>query len=397
MTGVARAATLAVDERFGGPGGAPAAARRHLARLVLTDFRCYGRILLALDGGPVVLTGPNGAGKTNLLEALSLLAPGRGLRGARLSEMSRIGAAGGFGIAATLRGDALDHELATGLVHGSERRLVKLDGAVVPQTALGERLALLWLTPQMDRLWLEGPAGRRRFLDRLTLVLDPGHGARAAAYERAREERLEVLRAEQPDRRWLELLEDRLAVEGLALAAARRATVAALNAVAGRRLTGFPAARLRLTGVVEELAAQGLDEAAQAARLRTDLARARLRDGEAGQQSVGIHRADLEAVLAASGLAAAQGSTGEQKAMLLSITLGLARLVADRDGAVPLLLLDEVAAHLDEGRRSLLYAELLALGGQHFMTGTEAGLFAGLGTAARFFEVRDGTLRPATA
>lgn len=392
MTGVAQA-TPEVVQRFGS-GRSTVPAHRHVARLVLTDFRSYGRAVLELDGGPVVLTGRNGAGKTNLLEAVSLLAPGRGLRGARLSDMTRAGAAGGFGVAATLAGDSLDHAVATGMLPGSERRVVKLDGTVVPQTALAERIALLWLTPQMDRLWIEGAAGRRRFLDRLALVLNPAHGAAAAAYERARDERLRLLRSDQPDRRWLDLLEERLVTEGLAMAAARRATVAALNAATGRRPTAFPAPRLAVTGLVEDLVGQGLDAAAQAVRLRGDLGRSRARDAEAGQQSTGIHRADLAAVMDATGMAAGQGSTGEQKAMLLSITLGLARLVADRDGTAPVLLLDEVAAHLDDGRRALLYAELVDLGGQAFMTGTDMGLFAGLETAARFFEVGDGVLRP---
>ncbi len=370
--------------------GDPAAAGRHLGRLVLTDFRCYERQELRLDGRPVVLAGPNGAGKTNVLEAVSLLSPGRGIRHAKAAEIARIGGSGGFAVAARIEGGDLPApvEIGTAVTPGSERRQVKRDGSQVTQASLARELSLLWLTPSMDRLWTEGASGRRRFLDRLVMARRPGHADAHIAYDKAREERLRLLAEGRRDPAWLAVLEERLAGEGAEIALARRATVAELNAEMQAGESPFPRAGLALTGEVEtwpEATAEAV-----AARLKATLAAARGRDAEAGAQTVGPHRGDLAVTHAGKGLPAGQCSTGEQKALLIAIVLAQASLVARDEGRAPLLLLDEVAAHLDPGRRGLLYDLIAGQGRQAFLTGTERSLFAGLEGRAQFFDVRDG-------
>ena len=341
-----------------------------LTRLVLTDFRNHADLAIAPGPGFVVLTGENGAGKTNVLEAVSLLAPGRGLRRASLGEMARQGGRGGFGVAAELVGDVA---IATGTQAAApERRIVRVQGAAVAATALAEWLTVLWLTPAMDRLFVEPAGERRRFLDRLTLALSPGHAIHANRYEAAMRARNRLLGEEgPPDRDWLAALEAQMAEHGAAIDAARRTTVVSL----GERLADQPEGPFARAGLRLEGWTDG------GATLAADLAQSRARDAAAGRALVGPHRSDLAVTHLGKGQAAALCSTGEQKALLLGLILAHAGLVAERTGAPPILLLDEVAAHLDPMRRAALF-ERLAGSGQVGMTGTEPPLFAGLDGAA---------------
>lgn len=342
-----------------------------LSRLVLTDFRNHAGLALAPGPGFVILTGANGAGKTNVLEAVSLLAPGRGLRRAALSDMARSDGPGGFGVAATLA-DGVD--LATG-AHPTapERRVTRINGAAAQASALAERVAVLWLTPAMDRLFTEPAGERRRFLDRLVLALAPGHARHTSRYEAAMRARNRLLTEGAPDPGWLDALEAQMALHGAALDAARRRTVDALAAaLAAQPAQGIlPRAAIALDGW------QG-DEADLAQALR----HGRARDAAAGRTLTGPHRADLTVTHVDKGRAAASASTGEQKALLLGIVLAHAELVAARAGQPPVLLLDEVAAHLDPARRAGLFARLAPLG-QTWMTGTEPALFDAAGEATR--------------
>lgn len=349
-----------------------------LARLSLTDFRNHADAVLAPGPGFVVLSGDNGAGKTNVLEAVSLLAPGRGLRRAPLSEMARQGGSGGFGVAAVL---ADDTALGTGTRPDAlERRLVRINGAPATATALAEWLTVLWLTPAMDRLFVEPAGERRRFLDRLALALAPGHANHASRYEAAMRERNRLLADDCPaDPEWLAALEARMAEHGAAVDAARRTTVTMLaERIAASTAGAFPRAGLSIEG-------WGGD----ADRLRAELAAGRTRDAAAGRTLAGPHRSDLAVVHLEKGQAAHRCSTGEQKALLLGLVLAHAALVAERAGRPPLLLLDEVAAHLDPGRRAALF-ERLAGSGQVWLTGTEPSLFDAIGMEATRFHVVDG-------
>ena len=341
-----------------------------ISRLILTDFRNHAASTIAPGGGFIVLTGENGAGKTNVLEAVSLLAPGRGLRRAALSAMARQGGEGGFGVAAVVAGDV---DLATGtLPSAPERRQVRVQGTAAAATSLPEWLTVLWLTPATDRLFVEPAGERRRFLDRLTLALSPGHATHAARYEAAMRERNRLLADERPaDPAWLTALEARMAEHGAALDAARAEAVRLLaERLADAPAGPFPRARLRLEG-----------EAVEPAAFARALELGRRRDAAAGRTLVGPHRADLAVVHLEKEQAAALASTGEQKALLLGIVLAHAELVAERTGRAPVLLLDEVAAHLDPLRREALFARLAGRG-QVWMTGTEPALFAAVGGTA---------------
>ena len=355
-----------------------------LVRLVLTDFRNHEDAAIAPGPGFVVLTGENGAGKTNVLEAVSLLAPGRGLRRAALGEMARQGGSGGFGVAATLKGGVA---IATGTQSSApERRIVRIQGAPVAATALAEWLTVLWLTPAMDRLFVEPASERRRFLDRLTLALNPGHAVHSNRYEAAMRARNRLLaeaneNGRPADTEWLTALEAQMAEHGMAIDTARREAVTALS----QRLADQPEGPFARAG----LALEGWTGAGDT--LAADLALGRRRDTAAGRTLIGPHRTDLAVTHLGKNQPAALCSTGEQKALLLGLILAHADLVAERTGQPPILLLDEVAAHLDPARRAALF-DRLAGTGQVWMTGTEQALFEGLGPAATHLLVNGGTI-----
>jgi DNA replication and repair protein RecF len=373
-----------------------APVRPAVLRLALTDFRSYGAARIEVDDRPVVLTGANGAGKTNVLEAISFLAPGRGLRRAKLLDIDRQPAGGAWAVAARLATARGEIQVGTGRDTTSatgERRIVRIDGAKAKtQAELAGLVHLVWLTPQMDRLFLEGSSERRRFLDRLVLGFDQRHAPRLASYEKALHERLRLLREGGGDDQWLAALEETLAADGVAIAAARRETVVRLDAACAETDGAFPQARLALKGEVEDWLG-AMPALATEEELRRRFAAARRIDGEAGASTVGPHRADLAVRHGATGMAAALCSTGEQKALLIAIVLAHARLKNAATGTPPILLLDEVAAHLDGTRRAALYAALVGMGAQAWLTGTEPQLFAGLAGDAQFFTVADAALR----
>ena len=364
-------------------------SRLAVTRLRLTNFRSYAVGGLAVSGAPVVLAGPNGAGKTNVLDAISLLSPGRGLRGSRLAEHTRKGPSliegdeTYWAVAATVARGETEYEIGTGMVGGSASRQVRLNGAPAQSSAdLGDIVQLIWLTPAMDRLFIESAGGRRRFLDRLVLGFDAGHARAATRYETAMRERARLLKYGPRDPAWLEGLENEMADAGIVIAQARAATVENLSrALAERGEAGaFPAASLALT---DELHLSTADQ------LRGMLAASRIRDAEAGRTLVGPHVTDLQVRHTGKRAEARDCSTGEQKALLISIILADAReLARAREGLAPILLLDEIAAHLDVMRRTALFEEVHALTAQAWMTGTDLSLFDG--ARAEIFEVRDG-------
>ena len=370
-----------------------------LTRLTLTEFRNYPAVAWRPAGRLHVITGPNGSGKTNLLEAISLLVPGRGLRGARLAELPRQGSTAPWGVAA---------QFADGLAIGTgaapdgpaDRRAFRLDGeAPRSQAAIAARIAAIWLTPQMDRLFGEGASGRRRFLDRLVWALEPGHAREVAAHDTAMANRNRLLAQSRqggsdPDPAWLAGLEDSMARHAVAAAAARRALVSQLNAALAAGAAGsFPPARMAL---LDPVAAKLDDGPALAAEdwLRAALHDARARDAAAGSASLGAHRADMTLSDAATGLAAAQSSTGQQKALLLGAILGHAALITSARGAPPILLLDEPAVHLDAERRRNLLDALAAGSGTVLLSGTDPDVFAPLHGLAQGWRTGGNTLRP---
>ena len=363
-----------------------AVSRLAVTRLRLTNFRSYASGELAVSGAPVVLAGPNGAGKTNVLDAISLLSPGRGLRGSKLAEHTRKGPAVGdtlWAVAATVaRGDT-EYDIGTGMVGGSAARQVRLNGAPAQSSAdLGDVVQLIWLTPAMDRLFIESAGGRRRFLDRLVLGFDAGHARAATRYETAMRERARLLKYGPRDPAWLDALENEMAEAGVLITQTRAATVERLSGALQERgeAGAFPAASLAISDELHLSSAQAL---------RDMLAASRMRDAEAGRTLVGPHTTDLLVRHTAKRAEARDCSTGEQKALLISIILADAReLSRAREGLAPILLLDEIAAHLDAVRRAALFEEVHALGAQAWMTGTDLSLFDG--AKAEIFEVRDG-------
>nr|WP_290085902.1 DNA replication/repair protein RecF [Aquibium sp. A9E412] len=370
----------------------------HVARLALTDFRNYARLALDLEPGAVVLTGANGAGKTNLLEALSMLAPGRGLRRAVYDDVARAGSAGGFAVHARIEGPFGRCEIGTGTAGaapGESGRRVRINGA--PARAAEEMLdwiRLIWVTPAMDALFT-GPAGdRRRFLDRLVLTIDPGHGRRVLDYERAMRARNRLLAEDSRDAAWFDALETQMAETGVAMAAARAEMVRLIAARAGAGSgSPFPTAELALDGTVEaEIGARPAVDVEET--LRAALAAGRPRDRAAGRTLDGPHRTDLAVFHAPKAMPAARCSTGEQKALLIGLVLAHARLVGELSGSAPVLLLDEVSAHFDAERRAALFDILEEMNGQSFMTGTERALFASLEGRAQFLTVADGAVAP---
>ncbi len=345
--------------------------------LSLSHFRSHRAAKIAFDGRPVALIGPNGAGKTNILEAISLLSPGRGLRRAAVEDLSRKPEALGWKITAEMQGLGAAHQVETWARPG-ESRQVRVDDKAATQASLGRFTRILWLVPAMDRLWIEAAEGRRRFLDRLTLSFVPDHAEVALIYEKAMRDRNRLLKDQVSDPHWYVALEAQMAQAGAVVSANRRAALARIAIAQEGAETAFPRADLTILhpeGEVEDLA--------QA------LALGRRRDMAAGRALVGPHRADLSAVYAAKGVAADQCSTGEQKALLISLILANARALAADLGMAPILLLDEIAAHLDAERRAALYDEICALGAQAMMTGTEANLFDSLAGRAQTLRIAD--------
>jgi DNA replication and repair protein RecF len=331
---------------------------------------------MAFDGRPVAIVGANGAGKTNVLEAVSLLSPGRGLRRAEAADLVRRPDGLGWKVRADVQGMSAAHEVETWAEPG-EGRHVRIDGKATTQTALGRVMRVLWLVPAMDRLWIEAAEGRRRFLDRMTMSFTPDHAEAVLGYDRAMRDRNRLLKDQISDARWYLALEVQMAEAADAIMTNRAAAVARLMAAQGDD-TVFPAADLAITGPEGDTA-----------DLPDIWATTRGRDMAAGRTLVGPHRADLSAIYRAKGVDAAQCSTGEQKALLISLILSNARALAQGLGAVPVLLLDEVAAHLDTGRRAALYDAICALGAQAIMTGTESALFDTLGDRGQMFAVHD--------
>ncbi len=354
--------------------------RLFLSGLRLSHFRSHRRAALELDGRPVAIFGPNGAGKTNILEAISLLSPGRGLRRARAGDMARRPEALGWKVAAGLVSLHQVHEVET-WAEAEAPRQTRIDGKPAAQVALGRIARILWLVPAMDRLWLEGAEGRRRFLDRIAMSFEPTHAEVVLAYEKAMRERNRLLRDRVADAQWYEALEHQMGRAGAALHANRAATLARLGRA---QVEGgaFPVADLALISAEgDEATAEGAEALAEA------LARGRGRDMAAGRTLTGPHRADLAASYRAKGMPARECSTGEQKALLISLILANAQALAEDFGAPPILLLDEVAAHLDADRRAALYDRICGLGAQAFLTGTGPELFEALGPRAARLEV----------
>ncbi len=356
--------------------------RLRVEEVMLSHFRSYRTARMQLDGRPVVLHGANGAGKTNLLEAVSLLSPGRGLRRATPEEVIRRPEGLGWKLNVLLQSLHQTHEVET-WAEGPTSREVRIDGKTAPQMALGRIARVLWLVPAMDRLWLDGAEGRRRFLDRVTLSFQPDHAETVLTYDKAMRERNRLLKDMVTDAHWYQALEAQLARSGADIHANRRMAVARLAAAQTDAATVFPTADLTITGPDAEPMPE--TEAA----ILADLAAGRRRDLTAGRTLVGPHRVDLTATYAAKNVAAALCSTGEQKALLISLILANARALAEDFGAPPILLLDEVAAHLDADRRAALYDEICILGSQAFMTGTGAELFETLAGRAQIYEVVD--------
>lgn len=359
-----------------------------LDSLALSDFRSYAAQRLEPRGATVCLWGPNGAGKTNILEAISLLSPGRGLRGAAFAELGRrlpgemVGRAWSVSAVAQAApiGEVADTvTLGTGVeVPGASRRLVRIEGETVPPGRLADHLRPVWLTPAQDRLFLEAAGERRRFFDRLVFAAEPAHAAHASAYEKAMRERMRLLTAETPaDPAWLSALEARLAESGALMAEARARTLSALQAeIDGRGERPFPQAKLAYEGEWERMAAAGAEFAEIEGRLADALAAARPRDASAGRALTGPHRGDLAVIHLEKDRPAAECSTGEQKALILNLVMAqAARLSRAESAPNPILLLDEVAAHLDARRRAALADEITALGLQAFLTGTDEALF----------------------
>lgn len=350
----------------------------YLSQLTLSHFRSHKRAVIDVDARPVAIHGPNGAGKTNILEAVSLMSPGRGLRRSSAQDMTRRPEALGWKLTGLLHTLGQIHEIEIWSETGSARQ-VRIDGKAAAQTALGRIARVLWLIPAMDRLWIEGAEGRRRFLDRMTLSFLPDHAEHSLAYEKAMRERNRLLKDMVREPSWYSALESQMAEAAVAIHAGRLQALAAISGAQDKAETSFPAATLEL---LCEMPTTTED-------FRQAMADNRMRDLSAGRTLIGPHRADLFGVYAAKDVPAKDCSTGEQKALLVSLILANARALAADFGAPPLLLLDEVAAHLDGDRQAALYDEICALGAQAWMTGTGPEMFAALGTRAQVLSVTE--------
>jgi DNA replication and repair protein RecF len=344
-----------------------------ITALTLSQFRSHRAGGVVFDGRPVAISGPNGAGKTNILEAISLLSPGRGLRRAASGDLARLPVSIGWKVQAEVRGlGGSSHKVETWAEGGGPRE-VRIDDKATSQTALGRILRILWLVPAMDRLWIEGAEGRRRFLDRMTLSFTPDHAEASLTYEKAMRDRNRLLKEGATDPHWYAALEAQMAEAGAQIMANRHAALARLVLAQQGAVTAFPQADLALVA----------PEGEETDDLAIALSQGRRRDMAAGRTLVGPHRTDLQAVYRAKAQPADQCSTGEQKALLISLILANARALAQDLGQPPVLLFDEVAAHLDAARRGALYDEICSLGAQAILTGTEPALFDSLGARAQ--------------
>ncbi|RPE64651.1 DNA replication and repair protein RecF [Pacificibacter maritimus] len=348
--------------------------------LTLSHFRSHRAAHLELDGRPVAIWGANGAGKTNILEAVSMLSPGRGLRRAAMEDIARKPESLGWKVRAELQSLHQSHDIETWSENGASRT-VKIDGKSAAQIALGRIARVVWLIPAMDRLWIEAPEGRRRFLDRIVMSFEPRHGEVVLSYEKAMRERNRLLKDMVRDAHWYAALETQMANAGAAMMQNRLTVIERLTDAQAGAETAFPIACLTLKS------SDQFPMLSAAESLLSAFKDNRSRDLAAGRTLIGPHRVDLDAVYTAKGVAADQCSTGEQKALLISLILANGRALAQDFGAAPIFLLDEVAAHLDSARRAALYDEICALGAQAFMTGTGPELFAELSTRAATFEV----------
>ncbi|WP_370229679.1 DNA replication/repair protein RecF [Cognatishimia sp.] len=352
-----------------------------LTQLKLSHFRSHKASEINCDARPVAIFGPNGAGKTNILEAVSLFSPGRGIRRASAQDMTRRPEALGWKLNGLLKTSEGLQEVETWSDGGAARQ-VKINDKSAPQTKLGSLCRVIWLIPAMDRLWIEGAEGRRRFLDRTALSFFPDHAEAALTYEKTMRERNRLLKEQIRDAHWYKALEDQMAKCAAKIHVNRQATLAQLREAQTQTTTAFPVASLGL------IQADG-DSPESEDAFRDAFAESRSRDLMAGRTLVGPHRSDLSASYTAKDVPAADCSTGEQKALLISLILANARALADGVGTPPILLLDEVAAHLDADRRAALYDELIALKAQAWMTGTEDHLFDALGDRAQYLTVTE--------
>lgn len=408
--------TEPLTEHSSAAGEASAHEKVFVSRLMMTDFRSYqsSRLDVAGHHPMVVLTGENGAGKTNVLEAVSYAAPGRGLRGASLADVGRVGG-GPWSVALNL--ELKQEDLAETVKVGTgqdparaandtgedgpkqaQRRIVRIDGEQMGNTStLGDRWSISWLTPQMDRLFIEGPSSRRRFLDRLVLGLFPDHSRQVSAFERVMRDRNRLLSEQglSADAAWLSALEARMAEHAVAVAVARLEFAGQIaGQIADSNDGPFPKAELALDGWIETRLCEGMQPVDVEASYATLLTSERTLDARVGRTSSGVHKTDFVVTHAGKSMRADLCSTGEQKALLIGLILANARLQIALKGQAPLMLMDEVAAHLDADRRAALFDELAALGSQCWLTGTDRSLFKSLMGKAEFFEVADGVIQP---
>ena len=360
-----------------------------LTSLKLNNFRCYeSQVLTELSEGLIVIYGQNGAGKTNILEAVSLLTPGRGLRSARPTEIQKVDGGHPWAIAASMQSKYEEVRLGTGLNAQNEKRIVRINGQNAKnQNALAQYLSCVWLTPQMDRLFLDSARERRKFFDRLIFAFDPGHAGRITRYENALSQRSKLLREGKHDDTWLSGLEQQMAETAIAIAAARLDFISKLQAACNTTdHTHFPLALLEISGTLEELLGSATALETEDA-FKYQLTQSRAQDAITGGATTGPHKSDLLITYAEKNMPASQCSTGEQKALLIGIILAHAVLIKAEKGTPPILLLDEIAAHLDENRRNALYEMLITLKTQIWLTGTDRNLFQSIEHTAQFFEI----------
>jgi len=375
--------------------------RSRIHRLTLTHFRNYQTAAIASDAAMVALVGPNGSGKTNCLEAISLLSPGRGLRRAALEDVAAHHGDGSWAVSAQVEGALGLATLGTGIEPASSgrgrlSRRCRVDRETVSSpAAFGDHIRMVWLTPAMDGLFMGPASERRRFLDRLVMAVDNGHGSRVTALEHSLRARNRLLEDRKLDAQWCEAIEREAAAIAVAVAASRAQTASRLGAMCEARgqgsVSAFPSARIALAGWMENALATESATAVED-RYRDVLRVNRARDAAAGRTTDGPHRSDLEVVYAPKDMPAREASTGEQKALLIGLVLAHAALVAETSAVTPLLLLDEVVAHLDPARRAALFTELSTLGGQVWLTGADPAAFAAIGETGEVVDVESGQL-----